>query len=450
MRSRRSLVACVVLGSALLGCGVHEGREVGVIESSLNAAERRARLTQIRDAAAAAGLANGVLLAGIAENETGLAHCWSEATWACQGPVSADCGGGPVIAGSGDGPCPDMQGGLGMFQFDAGTYDQTLAREGTRILSIAGNVEAAIDFVIAMVIRSTYIDGVDTNEQAIAWMNGVVVGGAGHMEWIQTVTHYYNGCVPGRCSIYDDRFMNYSNGLTRVWNEMGAEFWMGAMPPTCEPIPAAGGFIDEGDACALLGGDLRFWRVANDAGYGGTLRWTNATSSASPSNYATWTMRFAQAGDYEILLHLDPAYAQSTRAPYSLAWAGGTESITVDQSAEPIRSLGVFAFETGTDYLLRVDDNSGEPVSDMVHIVADAIEIRAMSTAPDDAGVVTPPGDASTPPTGDADAGMSGGMGRPIGSGGCSAGRGSRAPGLAPSAALLFLLGLGLVLRRRR
>ena len=34
--------------------------------------------------------------------------------------------GGPIIAGGADGPCADMQGGLGMFQFDAGTYQQTV------------------------------------------------------------------------------------------------------------------------------------------------------------------------------------------------------------------------------------------------------------------------------------------------------------------------------------
>lgn len=52
----------------------------------LTGAARRPRLQRIRDVAAAAGLTNGVLLAGIAQVETGLSHCWSEATWACRGP----------------------------------------------------------------------------------------------------------------------------------------------------------------------------------------------------------------------------------------------------------------------------------------------------------------------------------------------------------------------------
>ena len=51
----------------------------------LTTAQRRARAEQIRDTAAAAGMTNGALLAGIGEVETNFAHCWSEATWACMG-----------------------------------------------------------------------------------------------------------------------------------------------------------------------------------------------------------------------------------------------------------------------------------------------------------------------------------------------------------------------------
>src|SRR5687768_15371074 len=66
------------------------------VQAELTAEQRRARSAQIRDAAAEAGLDNSLLLGGIASAETGMAHCWSEATWACQGPNSSDCGGGPV------------------------------------------------------------------------------------------------------------------------------------------------------------------------------------------------------------------------------------------------------------------------------------------------------------------------------------------------------------------
>src|SRR5688572_15080330 len=184
----------------LLGCGPTGPEEnLQKVQAELNAEERRARSAQIRDAAAEAGLDNALLLGGIASAETGMAHCWSEATWACQGPNSVDCGGGPVIAGAADGPCSAQQGGLGIFQFDAGTYAQTLNREGDRILTVAGNVQAGIDFVASMVTRSVYIDGVGTRDEAVAWMNQVRAYNELWTPWIQTVTHYYNACVPGSC-----------------------------------------------------------------------------------------------------------------------------------------------------------------------------------------------------------------------------------------------------------
>ncbi len=201
-----------------------EESEIGFVESLLSPAQRRERAGQIRDAAAAAGMTEGWLLAGIADAETGMSHCHSELTWACMGPSSPDCGGGPVVAGAGDGPCPDRQGGLGMFQFDAGTYEETLAREGDRILSIAGNVAAAVDFVANMVIRSTFIDGVSNRAEAIEWMNGVRIGNARWDPWVSTVVRYYNGCSPTR-ACWANRYPRYRDFTADVYNEMGADFW---------------------------------------------------------------------------------------------------------------------------------------------------------------------------------------------------------------------------------
>lgn len=222
-----ALLAVVSLGGgACLGGGeeVAMDRDYGWVESSLSASQRRARAAQIRDAAAASGLTQGWLLAGIADAETQMSHCWSELTWACRGPDSADCGGGPVVAGSGDGPCSIREGGLGMFQFDAGTFDDTLRREGDRILSIAGNVAAAVDFTTAMVVRSTHIAGVDNRAQAIEWMNGVRVGNDRWDAWVTTVTHHYNGCSPS-ASCFPSRYARYRDHTSGVYEEMGAEFW---------------------------------------------------------------------------------------------------------------------------------------------------------------------------------------------------------------------------------
>src|SRR5439155_15830572 len=97
--------------------------------------------------------------------------CWSEATYACMGPASPSCAGGPIIAGSADGPCSLMQGGLGMFQFDAGTYAQTVATYGDQILTIEGNTAQAVAFVVDKV-EMDIPNAIDWLS-AMAWMDTV-------------------------------------------------------------------------------------------------------------------------------------------------------------------------------------------------------------------------------------------------------------------------------------
>lgn len=213
-----------VLPAILVACANEPVSPAELATSTLTASQRRARAGQIRDAALAEGMTRGWLLAGIADAETSMSQCLSELTWACAGPNSADCGGGPVVAGAGDGPCSLRQGGLGMFQFDAGTFEETLAREGRRVLTVAGNTAAAVDFVVGMVIRSVYISGVDDRAAAIAWMNGVRIGNGRWDPWIRTVTHYYNGCLPSY-SCFSERYARYRDHTRNIYAEMGASFW---------------------------------------------------------------------------------------------------------------------------------------------------------------------------------------------------------------------------------
>ena len=196
-------------------------------------------LRQIRDVAQTSGLRHGALLAGIAFAETGLAHCWSDATWACQGPHSHDCG-GPVTAGAGDGPCSLREGGLGMFQFDAGTFDQTLSREGQGVLTIQGNITLAVDFVANMLINTRYVS-VSNRTDALQWLSQVRPDTPQFDTWIKTVTHHFNGCEPGYCSIYEDRFAHYAYHARRAFDEVPERFWETQRPDhTVEPSTSDG------------------------------------------------------------------------------------------------------------------------------------------------------------------------------------------------------------------
>ncbi len=212
---------------------------------TLAAVNKQPRYVAIKNASAARGFRNGYLLAGIANDETGLAHCWSEATWACQGPSSPDCGGGPIIAGSADGPCANQQGGLGMFQFDAGTYSQTIAKYGSSILTIDGQIGAAIDYSVWMVKISAYTTNAETDAKARAWLDNFDPNNAAlRDQWIKTVVRYYNGCQPS-WSCWSPRYKTYSDGYYAAINDPGGiGFWRNA-GTSCNGSPATVGKIDE-------------------------------------------------------------------------------------------------------------------------------------------------------------------------------------------------------------
>jgi hypothetical protein len=221
-----------LISLALLGACADPG-------TGSRSAAQRERLALIRDTAALQDVENAALIGGIAVSETNLAHCWSEATYACMGPASPSCD-GPIIAGSADGPCAEMQGGLGLFQFDAGTWADTLARYGDAILTLEGNSAQAVSFVLDSVIRD--IPGVTSRAEAAAWINRVpLVAGDPTMEqWAQLMACRYNGCCAAS-ALCTERARGYRDHAIELVDELGAAFWR------------AGGVFDEvSDARGML------------------------------------------------------------------------------------------------------------------------------------------------------------------------------------------------------
>jgi uncharacterized protein (TIGR03382 family) len=452
---RWSLVAITLL-LGLSGClSQVEGEEVGATAEGLTAAQRRERAGDIRDAAAARGLTQGWLFAGIADAETTMSHCWSELTWACQGPTSPDCGGGPIVAGAADGPCSDRQGGLGMFQFDAGTYDQTLAREGERILTISGNTDAAVDFVIDMVIRSDFVAGVSTASEAIAWMNGVSRTDDVALDaWASTVTRYYNGC-PTTGSCWSERFARYRRIASSVHDEMGATFWgettggggsggggsggggdgggTGGTGGTMTGVAHSGAFVDQsfpaaGEPFTLAPGEERY----------GYFELRNTGTD-------TWAPGFTFLGT------VLPRDGES--ALYGPDWTAPHRAASVERSVAP-GEVARFGFTVRAPLVPGEYRQAFNLVEEGVGFFADVgvapsdMEISVMvtdvgsggGTGGSDPGGEPLPGSDPTPGEGGAGHPGSGGV-----VGGCSASGGSGSTALAP-----FLVALGLVSRRRR
>ncbi|HEY5934443.1 MAG TPA: hypothetical protein VIU61_07410 [Kofleriaceae bacterium] len=282
-----------LLPLALAGCligGSDPPEPADTPSAELPVDVRNERYAGIRDAARDNGLGNGYLLAGIANTETNLAMCWSEATWACQGPASPACGGGPVIAGSADGPCSIEQGGLGMFQFDAGTFTDTLDRYGPSVLTVAGQTSAAIDYATWMVKVSAYTTNAETDDKARAWIASFDPGNATlRDQWVKTVLRYYNGCQPS-WSCWNPRYQTYSDGYQRAIDEPGGlAFWADG-GTRCGSSPTVVGEIDRkyralGGCGSLLGAPVTAEERTPD-GVGrytvferGSIYWTDATGA---------------------------------------------------------------------------------------------------------------------------------------------------------------------------
>ena len=359
---------------ALLIIGPTACTGLGSSTQALSSAVRQERLEAIREITAEAGLYNGALLAGIAISETGLAHCQSEATYACKGPASSSCGGGPVIAGAADGPCSAMQGGLGMFQFDAGTYTQTLAAYGDAVLTVEGNTALAVNFVVDKAILD--ITGVTDWRSATTWMNGVpMVAGDPVMEqWAHLLACRYNGCC-ATSTTCTTRANGYRDNAIAAYAEMGADFWHTA--DRCAAVPADG-VIDQRSACYVAGGDPHYFRHET-GGYGGTLEWTMGTTAKAPANFAQWFIH--GAGHYHLEVNLDGGTFGTTKAtPYVISHAGLTDTVMIDQtSATGFVSLGDFEFVgDGTEYIL-LGDNTGDAQG---KILFDAVRATSLDGPP--------------------------------------------------------------------
>jgi len=336
---------------------------LGTSSQPLSTAARHDRLAAIRDISAQMGLYNGALLGGIAVSETSLCHCWSEATWACQGPASSSCNGGPVIAGAADGPCMLMQGGLGMFQFDAGTYDQTVAAYGPAILTVEGNTAQAVSFVIDQVVRD--IPGATGWLAAADWINGVplAAGDPVMARWAQLLACRYNGCCAAS-ALCAQRAGDYRDHALEVYGELGAAFWRTS--DRCAALPPDG-VIDQRTVCYVAGGDPRSWH-GEAAGYSGSRDW----APTGGPNLARWILRLPAAGRYRVEVY---AAGGEATASYQVAHGGTTDMVAVDQAAAAgFVALGDFEFAARGDEHVELAA-AGAPGAPGQKLVFDAIRV---------------------------------------------------------------------------
>jgi hypothetical protein len=245
-----------------------------------------------------------------------------------------------------------MQGGLGMFQFDAGTYDQTVAAYGPQILTIEGNSAQAVWFVIDKVEMD--IPNATTWLDAAAWMNKVPLDSsdATMNQWAALLACRYNGCC-STSTLCTTRANGYRDNAITAYNDMGGDFWHAV---GCTALPADG-VIAPRSSCYVAGGDPRYWHPET-----APLEWTKTTMDAAASNFGQWIIKVPYKGRYHVDVNLDGGmFGQSKQAAYVVAHAGATDTVMVDQtSATGYVSLGDFDFAGTGDEHVFLGDNTGE------------------------------------------------------------------------------------------
>ncbi len=272
-----------------------------------------------------------------------------------------------------------------------------------------------------------------------------------------------NAVVPEPISGHEDldqgQTLTSSNTGTPVCGDgfcSGGE--TGASCPTdcCGPVPPAGRIIDDEDPCFDTGGNPQYL-YSTDEGYEGGAVWTNATDADAVDNSGTWSLTFAEAGDYVVRAYVEPSFAGTTSANYVVSHAGATDEVVIDQTASTgWIPLGTFTFDAGGGQSVFLGDATGEPLSEMRPIVFDAIELERVGAS---AGAG---GGGAGGSGGDATQSAGGGIDGPSGTGGsggggagldatdgcsCSAPRSSSTERSLTCAVAAFLL---LARRRRR
>ncbi|MCD6498919.1 MAG: hypothetical protein J7M25_11560 [Deltaproteobacteria bacterium] len=220
-------------------------------------------------------------------------------------------------------------------------------------------------------------------------------------------------------------------------------------PDDCSPcatIPEDGRIVDETDACFEPGGDPR-WLRSENSGWNDNLLWTHAVSSKC-YNYGVWHLRMRQTARYRVEVYLAAPWGETRHAKYQIRHAGVTDVVEMDQTAyDGWATLGEFDFAIGGGQWVRLEDLTGESLSDELRVVFDAVRLTYMGPAQSGYGGVGDNQQLDPDQDRAAGAGVDDGAGDGQFVGGCS--MASSQPSRLPLG-ILIALALGLAWSRRR
>src|SRR6266545_4615786 len=135
--------------------------------------------------------------------------------------------------------------------------------------------------------------------------------------------------------------------------------------------------VDDGDPGTTVSGA---WPYSTNAtltpkAINGDYRYNN---DATAGDTHTWVPTITEPGDYQVEVHYTSESDRATNAPYTVFYAGGSKTYTVDQTGAPDgvwKTLGVHPFVAGTTGRVVLGDVAGKSV------IADAVRFTKWGAA---------------------------------------------------------------------
>jgi fibronectin type 3 domain-containing protein len=127
------------------------------------------------------------------------------------------------------------------------------------------------------------------------------------------------------------------------------------------------------------GGAEAYYTVESDSSaYGGSHHYFN-TVPGDPTSAAEWRPTIVQAGKYEVHVYYVAGSDRVHNAPFTINHAGGSATVTVDQTVNGSTwvNLGAYEFESGTSGSVSITNAAGTGV-----VIADAIKFVHIMAAP--------------------------------------------------------------------
>ena len=241
-------------------------------------------------------------------------------------------------------------------------------------------------------------------------MEVVVIDQSGHEGWKEVGTFYF--------AAGGNQYLIIDDAVSEIV-KAGKQFLLDAVRlvpveldeieldprEVCSESPAAGRIIDETEACFVGGGDPKWLRSLDGAGYQSHLIWSNTKSTvgSEATSTGTYNLNFKEAGSYEVLVYIpfDKSAVSAASGKnicsgvqYEVKHAGSVSQLTVNQSsASGWYSLGAFDFAAGGDQYLMVKDSIAAADYKSQTFIMDAIQcsrIYAQGEVPSDPDDDTP------------------------------------------------------------